>query len=151
MGPTASTAVGFGARLPAVECSPSKSRDLNISVLSFLIWKMGHDCNASLRGFKAAAHGEGSVEGAVMNAFNRQELPQGQGDSPPHCSALLPSCSAGALALRQEPSLSSSAAAGQGRAQRRTGSALGGRQKQRSLHSKQSLHTLLRLWEREAA
>lgn len=143
MGPTASTAVGFGARLPALECSPSKSRDLNISVLSFLIWKMGHDCNASFRGFKAAAHGEGSVEGAVMNAFNGQELPQGQGVPCP--------TAAGASALRQEPSLASSAAAGQGRAQRRTGSALAGRQMQRSLHSKQSLHTLLRLWEREAA
>ena len=96
MGPTASTAVGFGARLPAVECSPSKSRDLNISVLSFLIWKMGHDCNASLRGFKAAAHGEGSVEGAVMNAFNRRELPQGQGDPRP---TAVPSC----LPAVQEP------------------------------------------------
>lgn len=32
--------------------------------LSFFIWKMGHDNNASLRGFRAVlAHGEGSGEG----------------------------------------------------------------------------------------
>lgn len=44
--------------------------------LSFLIWKTGHDNNASLRGLWAVlAHSEGSVEEAMISALNAQELP----------------------------------------------------------------------------
>lgn len=102
------------------------------------------------------AHGEGSVEGAGMSAFNGQGLPQGR-CSPPHCSALPALLQCGSLSPEIGPSLSGSAAAGPGELQDRGGlrggqaqlwGGGGGRRMQRSLDSKQSFHTLLRLWER---